>query len=224
MTEPGYYAIIPANVRYDGDLIPLARLLYGEITALCNQSGFCWAENKYFAELYGKHEKTISKWISQLEKNGYITVFVDVKKGNTRKITLVTKTLLPSNENATRVVTKTLLPSNENATPNIRYNNTINNTVNKGALAFQFLKEKCAYRLETDFLMKFKSQIKDFPAFVENFNDTAEQEQLEFNPSVLIPRIRKYGRAWINNQNKFKTPEDLTSNEKRTNPNNGIAI
>ena len=67
-----YYAIIPANVRYDNELTPNAKLLYGEITALCNEKGYCWATNNYFAELYGVSKTSISKWIKQLIDKGYI--------------------------------------------------------------------------------------------------------------------------------------------------------
>lgn len=67
-----YYAIIPANVRYDKELPSSAKLLYGEITALSGQEGFCWAKNSYFAELYGTAESTIKRWISLLEERGYL--------------------------------------------------------------------------------------------------------------------------------------------------------
>ena len=67
-----YYAVIPANVRYDKSLPPGAKLLYGEISALCNQNGFCWAENSYFADLYDKSDRTIQTWINALVNNRYI--------------------------------------------------------------------------------------------------------------------------------------------------------
>ncbi|MCO7185060.1 helix-turn-helix domain-containing protein [Tenacibaculum sp. XPcli2-G] len=79
--RPGYYAIIPAKVRYDNRLTPNAKLLYGEITALCNEKGFCWATNRYFSELYGVRIETISVWISSLEKCGHINTKIIYRKG-----------------------------------------------------------------------------------------------------------------------------------------------
>lgn len=69
-----FYAVIPADVRYDKRLPANAKLLYGEITALCNERGYCWASNTYFAELYGVHAKTASEWIGSLAKLGYIEI------------------------------------------------------------------------------------------------------------------------------------------------------
>ncbi|TYR75557.1 alpha/beta hydrolase [Rossellomorea vietnamensis] len=79
--EKNYYAIIPANVRYDKDLTPNAKLLYGEITALCNEKGYCWAGNSYFSELYKVSKKSISTWINQLSSKGYITSEIKYKEG-----------------------------------------------------------------------------------------------------------------------------------------------
>ena len=86
--KKSYYAIIPADVRYDKKLQSGAKLLYGEITALCNQSGYCWASNEYFAELYGKKERTIQRWIKSLEKAEFIYSEV---KGMKRKIFITQK-------------------------------------------------------------------------------------------------------------------------------------
>ncbi len=79
-----YYAIIPAIVRYDKTLTANAKLLYGEITALCNEKGYCWASNNYFAELYNCTPQAISKWINQLLKSGYVSVQM-IKSGESIK-------------------------------------------------------------------------------------------------------------------------------------------
>jgi|GEM_PF-6896815 len=84
METPNYFAIIPANVRYDKELSSSAKLLYAEITSLTNKEGYCWASNSYFAELYGTDERTVSRWISSLVDKGYVSS--EVEGYNKRKI------------------------------------------------------------------------------------------------------------------------------------------
>lgn len=75
----GFYAIIPAIVRYDNQLNGNAKLLYGELTALANERGYCWATNQYFASLYNVSKRTIISWMKQLEKRKYIKIQVFYK-------------------------------------------------------------------------------------------------------------------------------------------------
>lgn len=70
--RPSYYAIIPADVRYDDQIPANAKLLYGEISALIGKDGFCFASNQYFSEIYGFSDPTISRLIKKLEDAGYV--------------------------------------------------------------------------------------------------------------------------------------------------------
>ena len=79
--KKSYYAIIPANVRYDPSLTDGAKLLYGEITALCNEKGYCWASDTYFMDLYKVSRSTIQRWFHQLESKGYIKRVIKYKDG-----------------------------------------------------------------------------------------------------------------------------------------------
>ncbi len=78
---PNYYSIIPADVRYDENLKDKAKLLYGEITSLSDKYGYCYASNKYFAELYKVSPTTISLLIKNLVDNGYIESQIIYKEG-----------------------------------------------------------------------------------------------------------------------------------------------
>lgn len=85
--KPGYYAIIPADVRYDEQLPSSAKLLYGELTALADSRGYCWATNQYFADLYGISVKTVSRLIGVLESHGYIrSEMAAIQTGSERRI------------------------------------------------------------------------------------------------------------------------------------------
>jgi len=80
--KPNYYAILTSEVRYNQNLTPNAKLLYAEITALINMNGVCFASNSYFAKLYGKTKTTISKWVSELVKEGFIELSFTYKEGS----------------------------------------------------------------------------------------------------------------------------------------------
>lgn len=134
--QKAYYAIIPAEVRYDKDLPPNAKLLYGEITALCNDKGYCWATNQYFADLYKVSKITVSRWISTLNRKGYISIDTLYREGTKeligRHIYIVN---IPINKNVNRYIKNDLEGINKNVnTPinkNVKENNTsINNTFN----------------------------------------------------------------------------------------------
>ena len=75
--QPSYYSILTANVRYDRELKANEKLLFSEITALANKSGYCTATNNYFANLYGKSKTTISNWINHLKEKGYLKVYLE---------------------------------------------------------------------------------------------------------------------------------------------------
>jgi hypothetical protein len=93
MDKPNYYAVIPANVRYSKKLTPNAKLLYAEITALCNMNGKCTASTEYFSKLYEVSRVSIQKWLKILEDNNHIKRVNIYKQGSkeilTRVITLV---------------------------------------------------------------------------------------------------------------------------------------
>lgn len=133
--KKSYYAIIPANVRYDKSITPNAKLLYGEITALCNEKGYCWASNNYFADLYEVTPQAISKWINQLAKKGYITLDYERagKEITQRNIYIATyqqiiKEVSTKDDGG---INKRLKGYQQKIKENTTVNNTSNNTYNK---------------------------------------------------------------------------------------------
>lgn len=131
--EPSYYAVIPANVRYDTRLSPLAKLLYGEITCLCQKEGFCWATNAYFERLYQKSKWQIVRMINQLTEFGYITKEIEYYE-NTKQVKKRLLRLGGTEKKEYFYSKNATTPSSKNdTTPGSRndtYNNTSINNIN----------------------------------------------------------------------------------------------
>lgn len=131
--DPGYYAVIPASVRYDEKLTPNAKLLYGEITALCKKQGYCWATNDYFAQLYKTSDKTIGRWIKSLIDKKFIYTKVKTfryQDGTIRKIRYIglDKNVLSELDKIVFDHTDKNVP--DHTDKNVPYINTIMNNTN----------------------------------------------------------------------------------------------
>lgn len=123
--SPSYYAIIPAGVRYDKQLPQGAKILYGEITALSNKNGYCWASNDYFAKLYSVSIGTIKSWLKCLEDNSYIRRVIKYKSGS-KEVEQRFISLAPRSENLPPSVRKLTHPRSENCPEN---NTSINKNI-----------------------------------------------------------------------------------------------
>lgn len=136
--KPSYYAIIPAEIRYDPELKSTEKLLYAEISALTGKEGICWASNKYFAELYGVTPHYISILINNLEKQGHIRteLIYNGKVVKQRNIYLCHKSSIP-------YVTKMTYPMSQKCKDN---NININN-INRINNIREFKSNKVDYEL-----------------------------------------------------------------------------
>lgn len=120
--KKSYYAIIPADVRYSDKICANSKLLYGEITALCNEKGFCWASNSYFAELYGKSNRSISSWLSQLNEAGFINLVIEGKQPNLQR-----KIFIAENNFSTPLEENFHPPAKKTSNRILQSNTTVNN-------------------------------------------------------------------------------------------------
>ena len=81
--QQSFFTVIPATVRQDDQLSTNAKILYGDIVALANASGYCFASNQYFTETLGVTERSVTRLIAKLAARGHIRgrILRDQKSG-----------------------------------------------------------------------------------------------------------------------------------------------
>ena len=178
MRQPRYHISIPAIVRYDTTLKPAAKLLYGEVLALCDQTGYCWATNQYFAILYGVNKETVSGWFSQLVAQQYVRISYEESPGYQRRIYLeklpenpIEKSYAPLDKNAKGLTnnhqgdyenphrkTASLLIGN-----NIDYNDRIHSDAHTNLSRSGMPKKKENGKPKSDLLSPERSEVSDPP-------------------------------------------------------------
>ena len=147
--KPSYYAIIPAEVRYDHRLKANEKLLYGEVTALCSSSGECWASNKFFAELYDVHITNVSRWVNSLVDKGYLESQLVYKEG-TKEIEKRVLRLSSVSKNVKTSISKNAKENNTSINNTSMNNNilssNLDDTKGKAVEIIDYLNEKAGKR------------------------------------------------------------------------------
>lgn len=221
--KPNYYAILPANVRYDKDLKTNEKIMYGEITALSNKNGYCNASNEYFAELYNVHKITVSNWISNLKNRGYIRIEMIYKK-NTKQIQERRLILndTPISENANTYKQNNLYPINEIANTPISENTKDNITsinitsINNPPIIPQWKEPE----LLTDIDLMFKNFWEEYPKkkskgeALKSFKKIKPSEEL-FQIIINQLNLFKKTKEWQKNDGQYIPYPATWLNQKR---------
>lgn len=206
MDNPNYYAIIPANVRYS-DITPNAKLLYGEITALANKKGYCYASNSYFAELYNVSDVSISNWIKELVDKKFIKRELIYKEGSKEILNRYLRIVGdPPQKNFTTSPRKLSHPPQENFKDNnTSINNTYNNTVNITFNEFWDLYDKKVGNkdlLEKKWLKLKDSEREQIMVYLPKYKISKPDKQFRKNPDTFLNQ-----RGWEHELIGFKEPQ-----------------
>lgn len=179
--QANYYAVIPAPVRYNKKLKYPERLLYGEITALSNRYGYCFASNKYFASLYDVVPETVSRWISHLKECGYIDVNIIKNENNQiieRRIYIIDKI---NNTYCLNNQYPSCVKNQEGIDKKVKHNN-INNKIDR--LFYYVIKNEIENYKEFN-INERKEFIKNIETLELNYNEEITKNMAEENKSKI---------------------------------------
>ena len=92
MSEGTYWAILTAPILECARISDGAKLFYAQISRYTNSRGYCWASNRALSEELGIGERTVSRYVAELEEAGFIQTELvgvsDRKRRRERRIRL----------------------------------------------------------------------------------------------------------------------------------------
>ena len=203
--KPNYYAIIPAEVRYNPNINANVKLLYGEISSLSNKYGYCTATNEYFSSLYNVSSRTITDWIKALEDISYIKSEIDVKRYEDGTIKKIRRLYLNHIENWEHNHIE--VSPQDHIEENFSYNNTsnINNTSKKEIYKERFKKPTLE---EVEEYCKQRNSIVNPKTFYEYFEtggwvDSKGNKVKNWKQKII---------TWENNRKKSDDGQEILDN------------
>ncbi len=198
--KPNYYGIIPANVRYDKDLSPNAKLFYSELTCLASKEGYCFASNNYFAQLYNVVPSSISNWVKQLTDKGYINVeyVYEGKECKERRI-YISDNCIQKNEEVFKNNEEGIQKIEEGYSKILKDNNTSNNNINNNNTSNNTTEEKAPVN---PFILKNKNYWYLSKLLYENYKQTYSNIDVDYE-------LKKMQSWLLSNQEKRKTEKGM---------------
>ena len=225
MDKPSYYAILTADVRYDRNLKPLARLLFAEITALCNKEGYCWASNQYFADLYEVDKTTVSGWIGQLKARGYLTVQLQYKEGSKQ---ILNRYMKINGEGVDEIINtpfqKDVEPIDQKTKVNTKTNTKTNITVNNVDdfdSFWKFYPRKASKDAARKAWIKLRPDVHVMQMIADNVKERVEKgEWRKDNQSFIL-----HASTYLNQKRwEDEVVDQQTQTQTRTNPDSMKSI
>lgn len=196
------YAICLNKWTLDDDIKNELRLLL-IISSLCAKEGYCFANNKYFAELFNETERSISTKIKKLENKKYISIKYE-KSGTVitnREIRLIKKSMAVE-KNINGAVEKIFQDNNINSINNKNINN-------KEIYKERFEEFYKAYPRKVDKARTEKWFLKNKPD--EKLFNLIMKQLERYKKIWKNPKYIPYPPTWLNNkrwEDKFETKEE----------------
>lgn len=192
--KPNYYAIIPANVRYCKTITMGSKLLYGEITALCNEKGYCWAKNSYFEELYQVDKTTIVRWINQLIKHEFIEKIKSDNPEYQRCLAIVNnrgcKNATPSDKNATDEVAKMLPSNNKRNTTDKKIERYNDKMIKKYKNKMIINHDITDYLIAINFINPYELNLEDYNKMFNEYDQRIGEFELKKCVSYILNKVK----------------------------------
>ena len=178
--KPNNFSVVPAAVLLNDTITDKAKILYSEISALCNKKGCCWATNDYFEKLYECSKITVIRAINALKENGYIKV---IRKNRQRIIQLAALKEKGS--------TFSVIPAA------VRYDNTLTDKAKilYGTITAYCDKKGYCWATNKDFAVQYKCSIQYIIKLIKS---------LENNNHIKVERTSNSRKIYINNLDKRK--------------------
>lgn len=178
--KPNNFSVVPAAVLLNDTITDKAKILYSEISALCNKKGCCWATNDYFEKLYECSKITVIRAINALKENGYIKV---IRKNRQRIIQLAALKEKGS--------TFSVIPAA------VRYDNTLTDKAKilYGTITAYCDKKGYCWATNKDFAEQYKCTIQYIIKLIKS---------LENNNHIKVERTSNSRKIYINNLEKRK--------------------